>query len=308
MKKLLSIVFLFVFFLFSCAPNTTPNATATSIATATSTITPIPTSTPTITPTPTNTPDPNMPAGAMGRDENGYYKDVQENGKTVRYYWVDYNYGIKEWFTSHILDGNLLNGGIPLLDGDLYGRVTVIGGPADFGGPSMPPLLPFYFYTQEGLQAPFMQHPQNLSQPGANDFSNNLFYYLQNNYLDIVRTPWKITSDKSQQFRSDFVDGKISFPFTTPFGNYVWRPTKTIGYKFYGVKWDDADPAIHPEFYETSWGGHSWRWTIFSDTEGNLIVLVTIYLTHNAYFSHRIFSINQQYNSKYKEKEIQNDK
>ncbi len=36
--------------------------------------------------------------------------------------------------------------------------------------------------------------------------------------------------------------------------------------------------------------------------------LVTIYLTHNAYFSHRIFSINQQYNSKYKEKEIQNDK
>lgn len=82
-----------------------------------------------------------------------------------------------------------------------------------------------------------------------------------------------MTPDERTQFSSDFANGKISFPFTTPFGNFVWRPTQTTGYKFYAVKWDDADPAIHTEFYYTSGGfGFSSRWTIFSDSEGNLIV------------------------------------
>ena len=260
MKKLVSIVFLFVFFLLSCAPNVSPKVTVLPESTVTSTFTPAPTSTPTITSTPTNTPDPNMPAGAIGKDDNGYYKDVQENGNTVRYYWVDYNHGIRGWFTSHILEGNLLNGGIPLIDGNADGQ-------------NLPPLIPFYFYVEEGLGEPFIRHPQNDSTLWGADLSSMFTNYLRLNYLGKVTEPWSVTSDERTQFSSDFSNGKISFPFTTPSGNFVWRPSQKTGYKFYAVKWEDADPALRPEYYYTSGGyGSSSRWTIFSDSEGNLIV------------------------------------
>ena len=248
MNKQIVLLTIFILLLSSCAQN----ATVKSEATATSTFTPVPSATPTITPTPTNTPDPNMPAGAMGKDENGYYKDVQENGKTIRYYWVDYNYGIKGWFTSHILGGNLLNDGIPLYD---YPNSQ---------------LIPFYLYVQEGIKMPYISHPQSSHQPYAPDFSVLFYTYLDSYFFN--KTWIRQTADERQQFNAEFSNGQVHFKFTTSTGNYDWRLTKTTGYKFYAVKWEDADLAIHPEFYETSQGGYSWRWTVFSDPDGNLIV------------------------------------
>jgi hypothetical protein len=261
MKKLTILSLMLALLLSSCSSIFAPPPTSTPTATSTLTITPSSTATPspTITPSPTETPDPNRPADATGRDKDGYYKDVLENGKTVRYYWVDLDYGVKGWFTSHILDGNLINGGIPLIDCN--------GNECNL----QLKMIPFYFYAQEGLQAPFIWHPQNKSTYGASDLSSSFSSYLMNYSLDKVKRPWSVTPDEVIRFYSDFPKGKISFPFTTPFGNYAWRPSISTGYKFYAVKWDDADPAIHPEFYQTSGGGYTWRWTIFSDSKGNLI-------------------------------------
>ena len=115
MKKQLILLTLFVVLLNSCAPNASQNVTVTSEVTVTSIFTPAPTTTSTITPTPSDTPDPNKPADATGKDANGYYKDMQENGNTVRYHdttITDSNGKriYRGWLASDVQNGRMNNG------------------------------------------------------------------------------------------------------------------------------------------------------------------------------------------------------
>ena len=109
MNKQIVLLIMFVVLLNSCAPNATPNVTATSVETATSTFTPAPTSTLAITTTPTDTPDPNMPVDATEKDAaTDLYTKTAEDGKTTLY-WEPIQYGtdVANNVTGHWVD--LLN-------------------------------------------------------------------------------------------------------------------------------------------------------------------------------------------------------
>jgi len=260
--KLFSTISIIVLFLTSCSDVFSP-ATSTPTVTSTSTLTITPSSTatpsPTITPSPTETPDPNRPADATGRDRDGYFKEVTEAGQTIVYRDVTLKNANGEtlfrgWFTSHILNGSL-NGGIPLYDLEAIGY---------------PKSIPLYVYVQEGLEVPYLYHPQNPIDQYAPNFSRLFFTQFELAYFN-EKDFRKISSEKSQIYYSDFNNGKIYFPFSTPTGNYVWKPSQTKGYKFYAIKWDEADPATHPEIYETGASKYRTRWAIMSDFDGNLI-------------------------------------
>ncbi len=109
--KRISRFLLLSIFLASCADAVTPMPvlTETSAPTATLALTDTP------QPTPTETPDPDRPAGTFGKDAQGEYVDVNENGHTVRYRYetiVDDrgNEIYTGWFASHVENGSM-NGG-----------------------------------------------------------------------------------------------------------------------------------------------------------------------------------------------------
>lgn len=266
MKSKILLTLTFAIVLGSCAPMLISTPTETPVPTKTLTpVPPSPTATPTITPSPTETPDPNRPSDAMGKDINGYYKEVQENGKTIRYYWVELNYGdnieksiYKGWFASHIINGDA-NGSIPLYNLTDKNK-----------------MVPFYYYVQQGKQTPYIKSLGTFNNKFIDGkvnivFSDEFEHKLMRAYSG--RNWWQVPRDKFIQFENDFWGGKISFSFSTPTGDYTWKLTQTTGYKFYAIKWDDADPATHPGFYETRNGNISSRWTIYTDKDGNLIAI-----------------------------------
>ena len=79
----------------------------------------------------------------------------------------------------------------------------------------------------------------------------------------------------------EYTAGTLTLSFTTPEGKtYTWKQNtqdKQFHYKFYAVSWEDADPATHPEFYETpeikEIGNAVERWTAFTDSDGTLVVI-----------------------------------
>ncbi len=252
MKKLLSIVFLLAFFLFSCAPNATaplaPTATSTSAPTAKATI----------IPTPTNTPDPSMPKGILGHDANGNYVDVQENGRTVRYYetpLIDSNGEARYhgWVASHVLDSpDNINGGIPLQDPD----------------EGFPAGCPFDFLVQNGvLNVPYLHH----TYIDEAEWGKSLSGAIYNNLKDI-----RFSSMPRLQFAQQF--NSLSAPFSFLEKNYNWIFGK--GYQFIAIPWNDADPATYPEFIQTPentpFGKNVYRWTVFTKNDGTLVILAAV--------------------------------
>ena len=149
--KRISCIFLLSIFLTSCANLSAPKVTVTPQATLsptpslTPTITPTITLTSTVTMTPTETPDPNKPADATGKDQatGEYTKSIEENGKTVIYFWKQFQFGedVKNGVTGHWFKSRMDNGPINMLE---YGETCK----DRWGGPYT---LNMNVYAVEGL-------------------------------------------------------------------------------------------------------------------------------------------------------------
>jgi hypothetical protein len=244
--KFISLVIAIVVFLAACAPASD------------AVISPIPgTQTPTntlIPPTPTSNPLAGAPEGTTGKNKEGeWIKTVTENGNPVNYTWVP---ELNGWFTSHILESpNKLRGGIPFQDlGD--------GFPAE---------THFYFNREESvLHVPFLRHVANIEEWGRS-LSGALYNELYNS---------RYRGSLSRiEFAKAWNAGYLSVSFTTPQGKeYTWNPE--AGYKFYAIPWVDADPATHPEFFETpertQFGDAVYRWTVYTSADGTLVVKAAV--------------------------------
>lgn len=236
------------------APTEMPTGTAVPL---------IPTPTPeipTVTPTATEVPDPlagpKPPGEGITLDTTRHEWMRTVNGE-VQYFSPE----IQDWTVPHVIDGTYL-GGIPL--------VNII----DLKFKSMPMYIDF----QIGVQGPYIQSLDSSVINNAPSFPNIFIGELAERYYG--KDIRKITVDEWKVFMSGIEkgDGSIAIPFTTPDGvNHIWKLGTDTGYKFYGVRWEDADPATHPGFYETwdeiQYKSLTYRWKVSTDTQGNLVVL-----------------------------------
>ncbi len=199
---------LIALFLASCV--TTPATNAPIPPASTFTLLPLPSATVTLSPspaTPTETRDPNMPPGATGKDAQGnYIKTVTENGKQVTYTSEAVPTGSKGetknmWVTSHVINPTF-NGGIPAIDQ-----------PAD----GYEPGISIQFEVKEGIQAPFIQHANNLDSSNNINFTRLLYGTLMERYFG--KNLLKISNTDQVQFGKDWNAGKLSIPVTDANGN-----------------------------------------------------------------------------------------
>jgi hypothetical protein len=227
--------------------------------TATATTAPptnIPTPTNTSVP-PTETLVPNAPAGYTRFEKGVYYKDKTENGKSVTYKW---NAELNGWFTSHILESpDNISGGIPLVDQNVNGNLGI----------------PMYINVQEDLPLiPYLRHFANFDGWGKS-LSGAIFWGLYHKRFENMSRV-----EMGDVYRST----GLSVAFTTPDGKtYTWMPTADVvkgdpvGYKFFAVSWEDANPEVHPEFVETHenklFGNAKYRFRTFVDADGFAVTI-----------------------------------
>ena len=245
----------------ACANVTTPTPISSFTATSVSTPTLIPitptVAAPTVEPTPTV--DPNMPKDATGKDAQGNW--TKDNGTST---WRDIHLNntpegtISGWFTSHILDGTL-DGGIPLARDDVAKDS-----------------VPFYFDFQEGVSGPYLRHPQQVYGPNIPAFE----YFVMGDIIQqyFQQSEDKIPREEGPPFYEKWSskDG-IFLPVTTRTGSFDVKLGQDHGYIFHAIPWDEADPAVHPEFNETQddLAGKSvlYRWTLTADANDNLVCI-----------------------------------
>jgi len=259
-----------LFLLPFCAVLLSSCATATAVITPTATITqavalvaPSPTPVPTPFPPtaiPTENPLAGAPDGATGKDANGNWTKA-ENGVTYTWKVLQLNNNnentISGWFTSHVQNGTL-HGGIPFYEEkNNYGGLVTI---------------PFFFNVKQGVNAPYLQHPQRDLSNSTPDYESVFYRTLLQAALNITGS---VKSDQYNTFYGMLNNNDVAVPFATRTGSFVWKPGSERGYIFNVVSWEDADPAVHPEFYEIQdWqAGKSvlYRFALYTDTEGNLI-------------------------------------
>ena len=184
-----------------------------------------------------------------------------ENGVTYTWREIHLNNSqentISGWFASHILGGSL-DEGIPLA----YQR---LGYPKDS--------VPFYFDFQEGVSGPYLSHPQQVYGPNIPDFQGFVMTDIIQQYFQ--ESIDKIPREEGPPFYEKWGKNGISISVTTRTGSFEWKVGQDNGYKFYAIPWDEADPAVHPEFNETQddSAGKSvlYRWTLTVDAKGNLV-------------------------------------
>jgi len=220
---------------------------------------PIPSEEPSPTATPTENPLAGAPDGATGKDANGNWTKTEIG---VMYTWttITDSLGVERfrgWFSNHVTGGNLLDGGIPLQDF-----------PMDGGYQS----VPLYIFGESGALPDYFQHPVQDTNPQRN-FSGPLFNQLLNRNSESL----------SRQAMADaLANGTAVIHFKTADGkDYYWKPSKDRGVKFYAVAWDEADPSIHPEYYETLGDAQfekdaNMRWTVFVDSDGSLVIVSAV--------------------------------
>lgn len=235
----------------ACTPRThLPELTATAArATPEAKPTAKPTVKPTVSPTPTET----GPKEGATKVENGVtytYKKVQ--------YGANPEDKIEGWFRSGIADGKF----IYIIDKDQYGWDNLSLMSVNFIGSPQNPQKMVY------LDHPTPTVPYDTNEKRNASFSG-FFYNILAKRLGIPRSEWI-------NFYSTFAQGTLKVPFTTPDGIvHSWKPS--LGYKFYSVNWNDADPATHPEFHEThdrydaNPKSFAYRWAVTTDAAGNLV-------------------------------------
>lgn len=252
MKKI-SLLIICVLLLSACANTVTPVSTVTATSIITATFTPIPT----ITPTPTETPDPNMPLGATGKNSDGQYvKEVTENGKTVIYEW---NVKLNGWFNSHIL---------PSADNIGVNKDAI---PLNDASDGLPAGSPFYFNVKEGvLNVPHLTHTANPKDWGMG-LSGTIFNTLYNKRFK------KTFPGHDFVVAAYLTPGGLNVPFTVKKGEETLHWLTSQGYEVNVVSWEEADPAQHPEFFETPtdkfFGDNITRWSV-TVIDGRLVATI----------------------------------
>ncbi len=243
----------FVIFLAACAPAPT---TLQSPVVSTS-VPPSPTTAPTVEPSPTV--DSNMPEAPAGvtvqKDAQGYYFD--KDGVRYRDTTLTDSLGqerYRGWFSNHVTGGDLLNGGIPLLDQNQYSAAG----------------MPMWFYGQVDLMLPYISHV-----PNPNETGKSLSGAVYNGLHDIRFNKLSL-AEMYQAYQ-----GGLTIQFTTPDGKaYIWKASPSIGVEFYAIPWDAADPVAHPEFFQTpeakQFGNAVYRWTVFTKSDGTLVILSAV--------------------------------
>jgi hypothetical protein len=154
----------------------TPSATATEPPPATA------------TPTATENPMANAPDDATGKDEKGYYKEVDG----VKFYKAPEGL-VDRWFRNGI-ENTMDNGGTYFMhDPENY----------------FSPLISVQVNYQEGIDAPLIHHNTKPALDSGPSFSKNVLeaLFLKDKSTDI------------NQFYTDLYAGKISFPVTDSEGN-----------------------------------------------------------------------------------------
>lgn len=241
-------------FLVSCVPEVVNTLVAKPTETDTNP-TIVFTKQPDVISSPTLTPNSNMPKAPDGvtlqKDAQGYYFD--QDGVRYRDTTLTNSLGqerYRGWVGSHVVDSpDNINGGIPLQD------------PGDVN----PANSPFYFLAQNGVtNVPYLHHTQTDSA----DWGKALCGAIYNDIKDI-----RYNDMQRLTFAHQFDSLSADFSFLGKEYNWIFGK----GYKFIAISWDEADPTTHPDFVETptdkQFGDAVYRWTIFTEPDGTLVVL-----------------------------------
>ncbi len=206
---------------------------------------------------------PEAPAGVtVQKDAQGYYFD--QDGVRYRDTTITDSFGqerLRGWFSNHVTGGNLLDGGITIMPQNQYFSAGI----------------PMYFYSKFGEPLPYISHT-----PSTADGGKDLTGAIYNGLYD-----QRFSNLSRLQMLQDYQNGNIKVSFTTPDGKtYVWTPgpkvnnKNAVGIEFYSIPWQDADPAAHPEFFQTpedkQFGNAVYRWTVFTKSDGTLVILSAV--------------------------------
>ena len=207
---------------------------------------------PSVEPTATESTDP----------ETGWKMQIVDGEKQL------FSPDVNQWVTSGTPEGSL-NGGIPIVASelDIYGY---------------PNMVPFYYYKPVGVSGINLTHPYEPNiyttwQSKSNAFTS--FFETRLAARLYQKDQRKISVDEWKSFLTGIKngDGSVVINFTTPDGvTHFWKPSREVGYKYYEVNWEDANPASHPNYWETEYDGVVYRWTATTDQKGNLIVISAV--------------------------------
>jgi hypothetical protein len=140
----------------------------------------------------------------------------------------------------------------------------------------IPREVPMHFYVSENvLNMPYFHRTnREIEADDGKELGSQIW-----NRLFITRFKNGVGGEKlsGQDFVSRMVAGTLPVFYTNPDGEAQgpWMPGPDIGVDFYVVSWNDADPASHPEFYETNSniGEGTVRWRTYTREDGTLVII-----------------------------------
>jgi hypothetical protein len=144
-----------------------------------------------------------------------------------------------------------------------------------FSYESFPRLIPMRFFVSENVaDMPYLRRTNGETEA---DYGKEVGSQMFSRLYDI-RYEKGIGGEKltTRQTWDKLATGTLSVPFTNPDGSeQLWMPGPKIGVDYYVIPWNDADPASHPEFYETTSnvGEGTVRWRTYTREDGTLVAV-----------------------------------